>query len=302
MFGLKFLIWKTIFFSRYLNHLVKLIDGIHILCDTKISFEKIEEAKRLLTSFSDDFEVLYGEKNSVSNVHLVRHLADCVKWNGPLFAYSNYHFEDNIGHLVSLHKGTTDVTSQIAEKYLLEKNLFRHIAASPIAEEFQRNIDSKHKYSFCRKVEDSIVIGKPRLTTSLSVQEQDLILIFTDGLLDAQIEVYDSILLNRYVFYESINKSNKRTDDSFIFNHDNEKFARIRAICVINEKIYILADEKYEVDIDLANKCKSVTYLKESNDSFLRVITPNSIGSKFAIIHFENIITCSRFPNMYERD
>lgn len=103
------LIWQyyqnhffSFYVSRYLDHLAQLIDATHILCGSKISFERLREARTLLSSFVDNFEPLYGESNMVFNIHLLTHLADCVRFIGPLFAYSNYNFEDQIGHLVSL--------------------------------------------------------------------------------------------------------------------------------------------------------------------------------------------------------
>lgn len=104
--------------------MAQLIDATHILCSSKISREKLQLAQNLLCSFVQDFEILYGESNMYFNIHLLLHLTDCVRFIGPLFAYSNYSFEDNIGHLVKLHKGTTDVASQISEKYILEKIFF----------------------------------------------------------------------------------------------------------------------------------------------------------------------------------
>lgn len=282
--------------------MAKLVDATHILCGTRISFEKIDEANGLLTSFSDSFEDLYGEINSVSNVHILRHLADCVKFIGPLFAYSNYHFEDYIGHLVSLHKGTTDVTSQIAEKYLLEKNLFFHLASSPIVKDFCEDIDKKHKFSVCRKVDGCIVIGKPKKKLTLNDHEKTLILSNLKIANDAKIEEYDSMLLNCKVFYETIDKPCKRTDDSFIYILASNKFARIKSIFVIHEKLFLLADEKYEVLSDSTNKCKSIRYLKESEVNHQSVLRPTSVGPKFALVQFENIITCAEFPNMHERD
>lgn len=247
---------------------------------------------------------MYGEKNAVSNVHTAKHLAECTQFIDPPFTYSNYHFEDNIGHLVSLHKGTTDVTSQIAEKYLLEKDLFHYLESSTIAKQFYEDIDSKHKYSVCRKVKGSVVIGKPNEHLTLSEQERTLIADKLNIACDTKIEQYDSVLLNSKIYYETSMKSKKRTDDSFVFNCSSEKFAKIKSIFVIHEKLFFLLDEKYEVLMDATNKCKSITYLEEldTDRATKCVVKPESIGPKFALEQFENVITCSKFPNLYERD
>lgn len=148
------------------------MDATHILCSSEISLERLQYAETLLSSFVDDFEEIYGESNMVFNVHLLSHLADCVRHIGPLFAYSNYSFEDNIGHLVSLHKGTTDVSTQICKKYLMERNLFHYIASSRHAQEYYEDIDSKNKFSACCAIGDSLLIGKADQRTTLSERER----------------------------------------------------------------------------------------------------------------------------------
>lgn len=174
-------------FRRYLKHLAQLVDGTHILCSENIAFNKIEEAKVLLSSFVEQFEELYGEKNMVHNVHLLTHLPECVRLNGPLYTYSNYCFEDHIGHLVSLKKGTTDVATQICQKYILEKNLFHYAHHSPTVHKFIENIDSKQQFSVCRKVSGSLVIGKPTINSDLTELERALILRILEVQNDAQI-------------------------------------------------------------------------------------------------------------------
>lgn len=51
--------------NRYLNHLGKLVDAMHILNGTCISETQRKKAKKLLNSFVDEFEDLYGEMNMV---------------------------------------------------------------------------------------------------------------------------------------------------------------------------------------------------------------------------------------------
>lgn len=287
---------------RYLKHLAKLIDATHMLCSSHIPHHKINEAEQLLYSFCDDFEILYGESNTVFNVHLLRHLAECVRNIGPLFAYSNYHFEDQIGHLVALHKGTTDVAMQICEKYLLERNLFKFIAKSPIAKKFSEEIDGKKKYSIVRKVEESVVIGNVKKHSELSQQEKSFIVHSFNDIHDIQIEEYGSVLLNSKIFYEKCNKKQKRTSDSFVLCSDNGNFGQIISIFVIQSKLYFLVDEKFKVIINPKNSCQSLFYLKESNRMNLRVVDPRYISSKFVFIEFDKTLACSKFPNLFERN
>lgn len=176
-----------------MNHLAQLIDATHILSSDRISISSLERAEQLLFSFVENVEHLYGEINTVFNMHVARHLADCVRLIGPICTYSNYCFEDHIGHLVSLQKGTTDVASQVCEKYLLEKNLFKSIEQSTIAKEFYDEINGKYKFSISRRVEGSLVIGNPIKPSKLTEFERLLIINNLNMSDEAKIEEYSFI-------------------------------------------------------------------------------------------------------------
>lgn len=285
-------------FQRFLDHLAELVDATHILCGSRITHENLEHAKRLLTSFVDNFEIHYGESNAVFNVHLLRHLADCVKFNGPLFTYSNYNFEDHIGRLVAMQKGT-----QISERYILEKNVFHQIVKSPIALTFYNEIESKQSYSICHKINGSLLIGKAKKFSTLNEQEISIITNELNISIDTQIYEYNSILLSGNTFYETVDKNiTKRTNDSFVFNESVKRFASIRSIFVVNNEIFFLVNEEFEMVFDMKNKCKFVIHLKKNDRYKQTVVRASSIGFKFALVEFDSIITCSKFPNMFERD
>lgn len=285
-----------------MNHLIKLIDATHILCSSKITFEQLDEAETLLNTFVDDFELLYGESHMVYNVHLLKHLANCVKFIGPLFCYSNYNFEDHIGHLVNMHEGTTDVTNQISEKYMLEKCIFHYLDKSSIFRNFYEDINSKSNYKTTRKIGDSLMIGKSK--QRLSESEKSLITDVLNLPKTFEVEEYDSMLLNGKIYYEiEIKTIDKRTNDSFIFNNESKLFAIIESIFVINQKVYILANEKFEEKTsNESNQSKSNKLLKKLDICRRNIYEAEVVGPKFALIQFNDTIACSAFPNMIERN
>lgn len=287
-----------IFSQRYLNHLTLLISAIHILTNENTSLQKLEHAEQLLTTFVKEFVSLYGATNFVFNIHLLLHLPNCVRFIGPLFTYSNYCFEDHIGHLLSLQKGTTDVASQISEKYIMQKNVFEHLSNSLIALEFFKEIDNHHKYPISKKVEKSIVLGKQK-----NALDNDRLFIISSLNLedDIQIDIFDSVLLHSKVYYETNNRNKKRTYDAFILNTETENFAEIKLIFVIQNKLYFLVDERFEV-VHCENSCDSIIYLKYIGFPSLKVIQYKLIGPKFALITFDDVMACAQFPNMYERN
>lgn len=280
--------------------MAKLVDAIHILNTAAITRVDFDKANQHLLLFVNEFSELYGDSNMTFNVHQLKHIPECVKQNGPLFLYSNYSMEDYIGYLVSLSHGTTDVSQQICEKYLLEKELIGHLEKSPLAKCFYDKIQSKLKFSQVKKVDGSIVIGKTKQIST----EQDFSLIREKLNLDigVQIDEYDSILWNGDIFYERRNDATKkRTDDTIVFNTESGEFAEIKSILVVNEQVFFLINEKYQVSVNMENTSEYVTFLSAIDCLQPKIITSSAIGHKFALIAFSNVLACSKFPNFYER-
>lgn len=277
--------------------MAQLIDAIHILCRENITPNRLQEADQLLNRFVDQFEILYGEERMVFNVHLLKYLATCVRQIGPLNMFSTYNFEDYLGHLVSLQKGTTDVATQICEKYTLEKNMYYHLARSDLAQKFFDDINGRRKHKHFRRISGSLLLGKSK--QKLCQQDVDLISNALQVSNNFHYEEYDSILLNSKIFYETTSQLSRKSD-SFIFDSENKKFAIIESIFVINDYLYFLVNEKFEILNGSA--CKSNIPLRKIDSGRKVILRPEFIGPKFALIEFDNNIYCSKFPNMSERD
>lgn len=286
---------------RYLNHLSKLIDAVHILTSTQISLDSLQKANEHLTNFVEEFEEHYGEENMVYNVHLMQHLVKCAEVNGPLFTYSNYCFEDYIGHLVSLVKGTTDVTTQLCERYSFEKRLEFHLKTAPVARSFHNHIESKLSHPIARKINGSLVIGRAKQTPTLN--EIEIALIRSTLKIPAGIDIleYSSMMLDCKIFYESVSQRNKkRTCDTFVLNSSSGNFAEIQAIFLVNDHVYVLLNEKYQLKNEW--NCEFVTELEEMNEYEQHIIDSSFIGPKHVLVNFNGLTACSRFPNMFERN
>lgn len=273
---------------------------MHILNSTGINECDRKKANRLLNSFVDEFEDLYGEINVVYNVHQLKHVAECVQRNGPLFAYSNYPMEDFIGHLVSFVKAPTDVTTQTSSRYILEKSLHVHLHKSEKAQNFYDKIESRLSFPIAQKVNGSLVIGKPKSISHLNTQEMEFVRNTLKIDESKQINEYNASFLFDQMFYEiSTNSFRKRTDDSILFNTESNCFAEIRAILVVDGQLYFLIDAKFAKITD--TDCKYVQFLREST-SKLMLIKPESVPLKYAFVKFGNTIAASKFPNLCERN
>ncbi|KAK3919910.1 Halomucin [Frankliniella fusca] len=86
----------------FLNHHMKLVSAISLLCQESIFPEQLNRAEVMLNEYVRDFHRLYGVRYMGMNVHLLLHLVDCVRDLGPLWVYSCFFFEDLNGQLVKL--------------------------------------------------------------------------------------------------------------------------------------------------------------------------------------------------------
>lgn len=91
----------------------------------------------------------------------------------------------------------------------------------------------------------------------------------------------------KFIMKHSIEK--KRTKDSFILNTETKNFAEIISILVAENKLYFLVDERFEIE-QPQNRCDFVVYLKDKELPCHKIIESKFIGSKFALIQFENIL------------
>lgn len=107
---------------RCLQNFNLLSSSIFVLLKKQTTHEEIDEAESKLNLFSNEFESIYGPQNVTMNVHLLRHLANTVRLNGPLWAQSAFGFESNNGVLVKT-SSKKDILHSIAWKYSIQSTL-----------------------------------------------------------------------------------------------------------------------------------------------------------------------------------
>ncbi len=121
-----------------LAHWALLVAAMHILFADVIPLWSVQSAETYLLQFYPQTPVLYGGINFLSvtvmwdvhgyttyphgyigenaatlNVHLLRHIPDCVRDWGTLWAYSCFVFESLNGHLKKFFHGTRSMNTQV---------------------------------------------------------------------------------------------------------------------------------------------------------------------------------------------
>lgn len=109
--------------EKFIKHFLLLSSSTYILLEENISYENISFAEKNLNDFVNKFEELYGQKNVTMNVHLLKHIAESVRYLGPLWHQSTFCFETFNGILVHSRASTKDYLQQLAWKYCMNVTL-----------------------------------------------------------------------------------------------------------------------------------------------------------------------------------
>ncbi|KAF4517459.1 hypothetical protein B566_EDAN004497 [Ephemera danica] len=116
---------QGILLEPYFSHYGSLVAGCYILCQESISEEETEFADKLLRTFVEKFEDLYGLQFMTANFHTLIHLADTVRELGPLWVTFCFAFEDLNGRMTRLTHGTRFAEIQICQLFVAMQ--FSHI-------------------------------------------------------------------------------------------------------------------------------------------------------------------------------
>lgn len=276
---------------------MKLVEATHILCSTQITDDQLNKSAELLQSYVHEFEDNYGQENMLFNVHLLLHTTKCVRKNGPLFTYSNYLFEDYIGVLARSVLGPTDIVSQVTTRYLMTKNLERHLQDSPSAKAFNNRIAHNH-YSVTWKYGNFIFVGKPTEVNDTIVCQ------FIQNELQVNVAqevcAYRAVFIDKKIFFETVNESDKKkTSDAFVCIPENNIYGEI--ICIIKERQYVhfVINNKYKLD-EIA--IQPFIYKLIPKEDELCLIQATDLHHKYALVKTNKMIICAKFPNLYERN
>lgn len=273
----------------YLHHFVLLSESIFILLQTSISPAEFNKASKNIKEFVKRFQYLYGKDNMVYNVHLLTHLAECVRNCGPLWCYSNFNFESNNGLLVSFVRGTTDVEKQIATKYGYKNalNSFK-MKRTTAGNYIDRILSNRVKYS--KKIGAITLLGKPS-SKKLNLDEKRI-------LHENRIVDYKKFFYLNDIFYSTSYKISTKTNDTVVCLRD-ESYGQITRIYVKNGTVYLLL-KKFCVE---AAQYLPVQMKKVSlRNSTLQSVPVHEVSEKCILISTSKETYVSKLPNRIESD
>lgn len=271
LFFVGYPVLKNYLKKQYLTNFLHLSNGVYLLSKESISESDFEKASDSLKNFSKSFQKCYGKSKMYFNVHLVSHLAESVKAQGPLWAYSMFCFENKNGFLGKLLSGTKHVVKELANKNGIVHKFFKN------------SQNSKHQ-----KINENVFV--PNNMKKLKKRPSELE--------QLEIETSDNIYEAKYFFLkkEFFERENnqKLTCDCFV-QLTNDLIGKIKKIFVYSGKIYFLFEKCFIVT---KIRCQFLFVRNIQTDFNLYAL--NDIKQK--VIYFKGLNCFSTYPNRVEGD
>lgn len=261
--------------KKYLDHFILLSSSIHKLLATKISNEDISLVEDSLNQFVKEYEEYYGKESMTMNIHLLTHIAFCVKNLGPLWTQSMFSFESNNATFSRYVKGHNDVVSELTTKYILGKSLSKK--KHPISEksnelEYKKKIKLKPNEVSALKT----VIG-------ISLDKNNLFQIYC-------------VYKKNQERYSSVEYSSAKKTVDYVVEMKDKVVGKVKFYFEYRGRSYLLL-EKYKRDNTRIQHIKEI--VPTNNES---VYFADEIEKKFIYVSFSSKHYITNRPNIFESD
>lgn len=104
---------KGVLAPERFSHYLQFVNAMHILLRCGSTDEQLHYAEDLMINFYRNFSRLYNECYMTLNLHQILHMADSVRYLGPLYSHSCCSFEDHNGVLLKMIRATQNIDNQI---------------------------------------------------------------------------------------------------------------------------------------------------------------------------------------------
>ena len=292
--------------SRYMEHWCSLVGAIYSLLLDDVHVDSVGEAERALLSFVKGTETLYGEEYMSSNVHSLLHLGECVRSFGPLWAVSAFPYEGFMIKLKQLFSGTTYLTQQVANNFLILQLLKKNIAA-PESDARVSALASKWLgvYSPCREVltssEGAVGLGAGRMAEMDPRERRVLHLNGCTVPETSTARYFDRAIVGGSVCCtQEHGKSHKRNSFTLFTKYG---VGRVQSICFVGARdcyIFLTRDQVVEVGLPLRHMCGVV------NTDALMMCRPSEVICNAvvieAVVRGHSTTIYAKQPNRIEKD
>ncbi len=258
----------------YVKHVRLLSAATYILLKSTIPRQEIDEAEKMLLRFVIQHQQLFGEENMVMNIHLVKHLVECVRALGPLWSHSAFSFERNNGVLLKKVNGTTDLLLQISSKYCLSKAIMSRPAKS--------------------KMSDRILLGRSVKVAEKSLHVFNIETLKEVDLSNKELYVHKRINLKNVIYTSTSYTLPKKSIDYFV-GLQNDMIGKAKFYFESKDKIYVVIEEFEITDY--------IDHILRVQPTRRNILAPaNEIEQKYLYMKIGLLQYICSVPNPYEKE
>ncbi|XP_042149211.1 uncharacterized protein LOC121837608 [Ixodes scapularis] len=276
----------------YWKHLSKLCEAVHILLHDSLTLRDIKRAEELLNAFVCRVEALYGIGAMTFNMHLLLHLAGCVRHLGPLWAHSAFVFEGGNGTLVNLVSAAKGLPQQVVERVVMAQELELLLASHHLPNRVEKICHGFLGYMPIQNashVEEATMLGCGR-AASVTTDEKVALEQHCRASINCMTE-YERCVVNHQVYHSTAYTRATKSDTTFVCTYDHSYFRILKILelksssgthCILLCRSVVLRQSQYlpehikecflsEVDtvscIEPANLKSSCVYVDFPTDS-----------------------------------
>lgn len=260
--------------AKYIDHLQILSSSIYRLLKSQINHNELNSIEENLNQFVAKYQFFYGKQSMTMNIHLITHIVESVRNNGPLWTTSMFAFESNNGNLLKMFNGTRDLLQQISTKYMLKHE--QHVKSSSAA----NVIDKRISLSNVTKIKIANNYSEVFINMGISVPHDDMSVY---AAINIGTEQYTSVLYTR-----------AKKSCNYVVRFNNNFYGQIHFFFKSNNIDLMM--------VELFTEEKIIDHIVEVSSSKLLIAEIAVIDEKLLFFKVGNRNFISFRPNMYEKD
>lgn len=214
--------------NRYLQHLAKLSQIIHLINNTSVTSEELDEAERLLQEYVHDYERYFGEKSMTPVVHLLTHIVDCVRHWGPIWTVSAFIYEAWNRHILEDVTSPNAIADQIVTRFLIARFLEKVARMDSTSEKMKRYIKELLNINDHQEPPQGVrfkVIQEDKNRSLTDVEQENLPLAYD---IPDKVKSFQKVSINGINFERSDRKKTQHCDS--VIHYGNNKYGKISSI------------------------------------------------------------------------
>lgn len=101
------------------------------LCTPAITIESLNQGHSYLIDFASNFERIYGKHLVTPNIHIHRHIKECITDYGPVYGFWLFGFERFNGMLGNYHTNQKAIEIQLMRRFLDDATMYTIAQTDP---------------------------------------------------------------------------------------------------------------------------------------------------------------------------